>query len=164
MSRSRSSPVQQRCPVRLRGERGSASLQLAVLLPVLFGVMFLGLQAALIYHARTVAIAATSGISAVVAPDGSVVRSSELFTPAVFVEEIAQRANVSKPVVYEHFGGKEGLYAVVVDREMSALLDGITSSLTRMTNNRSRLRIERVALALLTGALCLAVKTRPVPR
>jgi AcrR family transcriptional regulator len=51
------------------------------------------------------------------------------------IEEIAQRANVSKPVVYEHFGGKEGLYAVVVDREMSALLDGITSSLT---NNRSR--------------------------
>lgn len=66
------------------------------------------------------------------------------------IEEIAQRANVSKPVVYEHFGGKEGLYAVVVDREMSALLDRITSSLTRMTNNRSRLRIERVALALLT--------------
>ena len=66
------------------------------------------------------------------------------------IEEIAQRANVSKPVVYEHFGGKEGLYAVVVDREMSALLDGITSSLTRTTNNRSRLRIERVALALLT--------------
>ena len=66
------------------------------------------------------------------------------------IEEIAQRANVSKPVVYEHFGGKEGLYAVVVDREMSALLDGITSSLTRTTNNRSRLRIERVTLALLS--------------
>ena len=32
------------------------------------------------------------------------------------VEEIAARAQVSKPVVYEHFGGKEGLYAVVVDR------------------------------------------------
>lgn len=63
------------------------------------------------------------------------------------IEEVAQRANVSKPVVYEHFGGKEGLYAVVVDREMSALLQGITSSLT---NNRSRVRVERVALALLT--------------
>lgn len=63
------------------------------------------------------------------------------------IEEVAQRANVSKPVVYEHFGGKEGLYAVVVDREMSALLEGITSSLT---NNRSRVRVERVALALLT--------------
>ena len=30
---------------------------------------------------------------------------------ATSIEEIAQRANVSKPVVYEHFGGKEGLYA-----------------------------------------------------
>lgn len=66
------------------------------------------------------------------------------------IEEIAQRASVSKPVVYEHFGGKEGLYAVVVDREMSALLDGITTSLTKSTNNQSRLRVERVALALLT--------------
>src|ERR1700738_2478017 len=66
------------------------------------------------------------------------------------IEEIALRANVSKPVVYEHFGGKEGLYAVVVDREMSALLDGITASLTKTTNNRSRLRIERGALPLLS--------------
>ncbi len=66
---------------------------------------------------------------------------------ATSIEEIAQRARVSKPVVYEHFGGKEGLYAVVVDREMSMLLDMITSSLTR---NRSRVRLEQVALALLT--------------
>ena len=42
-------------------------------------------------HGRTVAIAATSGISAVVAPDGSVVRSTSLFTPAVVVTDIAQR-------------------------------------------------------------------------
>mgnify|MGYP000662089597 CR=1 FL=1 len=35
---------------------------------------------------------------------------------AVSVEEIAAHAKVSKPIVYEHFGGKEGLYAVVVDR------------------------------------------------
>ena len=40
---------------------------------------------------RTVVVAATSGISAVVAPDGSLVRRSELFTPAVFVEDVAQR-------------------------------------------------------------------------
>ncbi|MGY1802266.1 apolipoprotein N-acyltransferase [Blastococcus sp. SYSU D00922] len=44
---------------------------------------------------RTVAVAATSGISAVVAPDGSVVRSSDLFEPAVFVEEIAQRSSTT---------------------------------------------------------------------
>ena len=40
---------------------------------------------------RTVAIAATSGISAIVAPDGSISESSSLFTPATFVEDIAQR-------------------------------------------------------------------------
>ena len=44
------------------------------------------------------------------------------------IEEIAAQAGVSKPVVYEHFGGKEGLYAVVVDREMSQLLDQVTGA------------------------------------
>jgi apolipoprotein N-acyltransferase len=44
---------------------------------------------------RTVAVAATSGISAVVAPDGSVVRQSSLFTPAVFVEDVAQRSSTT---------------------------------------------------------------------
>ncbi|MCW2701295.1 MAG: Apolipoprotein N-acyltransferase [Blastococcus sp.] len=46
-------------------------------------------------HGRTVVIAATSGISAIVAPDGSVIRSSELFTPATFVEQIAQRSSTT---------------------------------------------------------------------
>ncbi len=49
---------------------------------------------------------------------------------AVSVEEIASEAAVSKPVVYEHFGGKEGLYAVIVDREMNRLLTSISDSLT----------------------------------
>jgi apolipoprotein N-acyltransferase len=44
---------------------------------------------------RTVAIAATSGISAIVAPDGSIVRSSSLFTADAFVEEIAQRSTTT---------------------------------------------------------------------
>src|SRR4051794_6067905 len=44
---------------------------------------------------RTVVIAATSGISAVIAPDGTVVRSSSLFTPATFVEDIAQRRSTT---------------------------------------------------------------------
>jgi len=47
-----------RRPRRRRGERGSVSIELVILLPVLFAVMFLGMQAALYYHARTVAIAA----------------------------------------------------------------------------------------------------------
>jgi apolipoprotein N-acyltransferase len=40
---------------------------------------------------RTVVVASTSGISAVVAPDGTLARRSSLFTPATFVEQIAQR-------------------------------------------------------------------------
>lgn len=44
---------------RRAGERGSATVELVVLLPALFTVMFLGMQAALYYHARTVAIAAS---------------------------------------------------------------------------------------------------------
>ena len=45
------------------------------------------------------------------------------------IEEIAAQAGVSKPVVYEHFGGKEGLYAVVVDREVERLLTTTTALL-----------------------------------
>ena len=62
------------------------------------------------------------------------------------VEEIAARAGVSKPVVYEHFGGKEGLYAVVVDRETEALLGRVTAALT---DDHPRVMLERAALALL---------------
>ena len=63
------------------------------------------------------------------------------------VEEIAAKAGVSKPVVYEHFGGKEGLYAVVVDRELRTLLDGINVALRVETTSRGLL--EAAALALL---------------
>jgi AcrR family transcriptional regulator len=64
------------------------------------------------------------------------------------VEEIASQAGVSKPVVYEHFGGKEGLYAVVVDREIQSLLGVITGALTEQGGSRQV--VERAALALLT--------------
>jgi len=49
---------------------------------------------------------------------------------AVTIEEIAAKASVSKPVVYEHFGSKDGLYAVIVDREMNALMGMVSDSLT----------------------------------
>jgi AcrR family transcriptional regulator len=65
---------------------------------------------------------------------------------ATSIEEVAARAKVSKPVVYEHFGGKEGLYAVVVDREVRALLDRITTALTA---GHPRELLEQAALALL---------------
>ncbi len=65
---------------------------------------------------------------------------------ATSIEEIAHRAGVSKPVVYEHFGGKEGLYAAVVHREMQRLLDTITGALTAA---HPRQLLEEAALALL---------------
>jgi AcrR family transcriptional regulator len=63
----------------------------------------------------------------------------------VTVEEIAAKASVSKPVVYEHFGGKEGLYAVLVDREMSYLLASIGDALT---GGSPRALLEQAAMAL----------------
>jgi len=63
------------------------------------------------------------------------------------VEEIALRAGVSKAVVYEHFGGKEGLYAVVVDREVQRLITSFTSALTADSPRRL---LEQATLALLT--------------
>ena len=63
------------------------------------------------------------------------------------VEEVAARAGVSKPVVYEHFGGKEGLYAVVVDREIASLLSAVTEALSGRGSPRTLL--ERAITALL---------------
>ncbi|MEU0933305.1 TetR/AcrR family transcriptional regulator [Embleya sp. NPDC005971] len=84
---------------------------------------------------------------------------------ATSVEEIAHKAGVSKPVVYEHFGGKEGLYAVVVDRETSALLDGVTGALT---GGHPRELLEQAAFALLdyidhnTDGFRILVRDSPV--
>ena len=62
------------------------------------------------------------------------------------IEEVAAQAGVSKPVVYEHFGGKEGLYAVVVDREVERLLTMVTTLLEGEHNER---KFEAAAVALL---------------
>jgi AcrR family transcriptional regulator len=83
------------------------------------------------------------------------------------VEEIAAKAGVSKPVVYEHFGGKEGLYAVVVDREMRRLLDMVTGSLTA---GHPRELLEQAAFALLdyieeyTDGFRILVRDSPIPQ
>lgn len=84
---------------------------------------------------------------------------------AASIEEIALRAGVSKPVVYEHFGGKEAVYAVVVDREIARLLDGVTRALTA---GHPRELLEQAALALLdyidgdTDGFRILVRDSPV--
>jgi AcrR family transcriptional regulator len=72
---------------------------------------------------------------------------------ATSVEEIAERARVSKPIVYGHFGGKEGLYAVIVDREVEHIMASIAEAVGSGT---PRERLEKAALAFLTY-----VKERP---
>ena len=66
---------------------------------------------------------------------------------AASIEEVALRAQITKPVVYGHFGGKEGLYAVVVDREVRSLLTRITTALDA---DHPRLMLEQAALAFLS--------------
>jgi len=66
---------------------------------------------------------------------------------ATSVEEIAARAKVSKPILYDHFGGKEGLYAVVVDREVEHILKSVAEA---VSSGSPRARVEQAALAYLT--------------
>ncbi|MCU1432651.1 MAG: TetR/AcrR family transcriptional regulator [Actinotalea sp.] len=96
--------------------------------------------------------------------------SRQLFAEKGFegtsVEEIAARAQVSKPVVYEHFGGKEGMYAVVVDREIQALTTALTGALK--AGGHPQVLLERTALALLdyieasTDGFRILVRDSPV--
>ncbi len=84
---------------------------------------------------------------------------------ATSIEEIAARAGVSKPVVYEHFGGKEGLYAVVVDREMQYLLACFTNALS---GGHPRELLEQAAFVLLdyiedrTAGFRILIRDSPV--
>lgn len=63
------------------------------------------------------------------------------------IEDIAQRAGVSKPIIYEHFGAKEGLYAAIVDREMETLVERVSVSISAGTPRR---RFEKAVQAFMT--------------
>jgi len=62
------------------------------------------------------------------------------------VEEVAASAGVSKPIVYDHFGGKEGLFEAVVDREVADLLARFAAALD---GDDPRRLLEQATLALL---------------
>ena len=67
---------------------------------------------------------------------------------AASIEEIAELAKVSRPIVYAHFGDKSGLFAVVVDREMEHVTERVTEAMAREGDARTRL--QRVLLAFLS--------------
>jgi AcrR family transcriptional regulator len=81
------------------------------------------------------------------------------------IEEIAAMAKVSKPVVYEHFGDMDGLYAVVIDREMTVLMDMLTGALT---STHPRVLLAQAATALFdyidANTAGFRVLLRPNPR
>ena len=83
---------------------------------------------------------------------------------ATSIEEVAQQAGVSKPIVYEHFGAKEGLYAAIVDREMDDLVARMSESIS---HGSPRERFEAAVLAFMTYAkeepAGFAVLTRDSP-
>lgn len=83
---------------------------------------------------------------------------------AAAIEEVARAAGVSKPIVYEHFGSKEGLYAAIVDREMEALVQRVSAS---VATGSARARFENATLAFLTYVAAepdgFAVLTRDSP-
>ena len=56
------------------------------------------------------------------------------------MDELARRAGVSKPVVYELFGSKEGLFGACVDRSIERLAAEIAAAVRAQDQPEARLR------------------------
>jgi len=54
------------------------------------------------------------------------------------MDEIAERAGVSKPVLYQHFPGKLDLYLALLDESVGALTDTIRNALASTADNKQR--------------------------
>jgi AcrR family transcriptional regulator len=58
---------------------------------------------------------------------------------AAAMDDIAEHAGVSKPVLYQHFPGKLELYLALIDTQAEALTKAVTDALARTTDNRERI-------------------------
>jgi AcrR family transcriptional regulator len=54
------------------------------------------------------------------------------------MDEIAERAGVSKPVLYQHFPGKQELYLALLDESVEKLVEAVKTALRSTTENRQR--------------------------
>jgi AcrR family transcriptional regulator len=54
------------------------------------------------------------------------------------MDDIAERAGVSKPVLYQHFPGKFELYVALLDEHVAALERAVREALASTTDNRER--------------------------
>ena len=57
---------------------------------------------------------------------------------AAAMDDIAERAGVSKPVLYQHFPGKLDLYLALLDSSADALVAAVRGALASTTDNRQR--------------------------
>jgi AcrR family transcriptional regulator len=57
---------------------------------------------------------------------------------AAAMDDIADRAGVSKPVLYQHFPGKRELYLALLEEQVSELADRVADAMAATDNNRSR--------------------------
>ncbi len=57
---------------------------------------------------------------------------------AAAMDEIAERAGVSKPVLYQHFPGKLELYLALLDESVDALSATVGAALESTTDNKQR--------------------------
>jgi AcrR family transcriptional regulator len=64
---------------------------------------------------------------------------------AVSMDEIAEQAGISKPMLYHYFGSKEGLYVAYVRQEGSALLAGMREATDPAASPADRLRAGTLA-------------------
>lgn len=64
---------------------------------------------------------------------------------AASMDELARRAGVSKPVIYDHFGSKEQLFATCVRRTGQVLADQVARAVREDSDPRARLRAGSIA-------------------
>jgi AcrR family transcriptional regulator len=57
---------------------------------------------------------------------------------AAAMDDIAERAGVSKPVLYQHFPGKRELYIALLDHHTEELLGAVRTALASTSNNKER--------------------------
>jgi AcrR family transcriptional regulator len=59
---------------------------------------------------------------------------------AAAMDDIAERAGVSKPVLYQHFPGKLELYLALLDTHCDALVERVRRAMALTTDNKERVR------------------------
>src|SRR5438874_5224717 len=77
---------------------------------------------------------------------------------AAAMDEIAERAGVSKPVLYQHFPGKLELYLALLDESAEALTATVRTALESTTDNKQRINATFTAFFDFVGSTSQAFR------